>query len=83
MSPSPAESMSMSTAATRSEATSCHFSLSYEHVYVLAGLRGILMFMHSLFRFTRRMKTGPVLNSLPAWTSNPFSGLRAQQRRLQ
>lgn len=43
----------------------------------------MLMFMHSLFRFTRRMKTGPVLNSLPAWTSNPFSGLRAQQRRLQ
>ncbi len=75
--------MSMSTAATRSEATSCLFSLTYGHVYVLAGLRGILMFMYSLFRFTRRMKTGPVLNSPPAWTSNPFSGLRAQQRRLQ
>lgn len=43
----------------------------------------ILMIERSLLRFTRRMKTGPVLSSPPAWTSNPSSASRAPRRRSQ
>ncbi len=40
------------------------------------------MFMYSLFRFTRRMKTGPVLNSPPAMDIKSFFGLESTAEKI-